>query len=93
MFCKLLKRTANKNVSFNFIKTCCVQLNFEDTLKSERLSDMDCVVSKSIHTPPTDDHWKLLVVGGGGGVLKAKLLEEKNFLGGEVRLHIQVPLP
>ena len=32
------------------------------------------MVPQSIHTLPTEGHWKFL---GGGGVLKAKLLEEK----------------
>ena len=33
------------------------------------------MVPESIHTPPTEGHWKFL--GGGGGGLKARLLEGK----------------
>ena len=44
-----------------------------------------CVVPESVHTPPTEGHWKYL---GGGGVFKSQNLEEKyeaklKFPGGE----------
>ena len=44
-----------------------------------------CVAPESIHTPPTEGHWKFL---GGGGVFKANLKAKSmklnwNFLGGE----------